>query len=79
MDVKTEHNSNYRHAAVVLKSLTHAMANKFLAQLDPSLSQKIVMEMRETRVTANNLREAIDCLRSEGIGSDFVSENSFYP
>lgn len=59
--------SNYRHAAVVLKALTRATANRFLAKLDPALSQAIVMEMRRTRVTATNLREAIDKLQSEGI------------
>lgn len=61
--------SNYRYAAVVLKSLTKSTANRFLAQLDPALSQKIVMEMRQTRVTASNLREAIAKLKIEGIGS----------
>lgn len=61
--------SNYRHAAVVLKSLTTATANRFLAKLDPALSQQIIMEMRRTRVTAINLREAIEKLKSEGIGT----------
>ena len=75
MTTNSENYSNYRHAAVVLKSLTNATADKFLAQLDPSLSQKIVMEMRQTRVTANNLRDAIASLKSEGIGSDFVSKS----
>ena len=74
MTINSKSYSNYRNAAVVLKSLTKATANKFLAQLDPSLSQKIVMEMRQTRVTANNLSEAIASLKSEGIGSDFVSK-----
>lgn len=59
--------SNYRHAAVVLKSLTTATANRFLAKLEPSLSQKIVMEMRRTKVTALGLREAIEKLKSEGL------------
>ena len=75
MTIDSKNYSNYRHAAVVLKSLTHATADKFLAQLDPSLSQKIVVEMRQVRVTANNLREAIACLKSEGIGSGFVSKS----
>ena len=72
MTINSKSFSNTRHAAVVLKSLTQATANKFLAQLDPSLSQKIVVEMRQTRVTANNLREAIAKLKSEGIGSNSV-------
>ena len=53
------HTTNYRHAAVVLKSLPKKTANQFLADLDPLQSQKIVMEMRRTCVTAANLREAI--------------------
>ena len=36
--------SNYRHAAVVLKSLPKKTADKFLADLEPLQSQKIVME-----------------------------------
>ena len=75
MTINSKSYSNYRHAAVVLKSLTKATANKFLAQLDPTLSQKIVIEMRQTRVTTNNLREAIARLKSEGIGPSFASNS----
>ena len=60
---------NYRHAAVVLKSLTKRTADRFLNKLEPSVSQLIVMEMRRTRVTASNLREAIEKLKAEGIGT----------
>lgn len=59
--------SNYRHAAVVLKSLPKQTADKFLADLDPLQSQKIVMEMSRTRVTAGHLREAIAKLKAEGL------------
>lgn len=69
--------SNYRHAAVVLKSLPKKTANQFLADLDPLQSQKIVMEMRNTRVTAANLREAIAQLKANGLGdSSAVYNNS---
>jgi flagellar motor switch protein FliG len=59
--------SNYQHAAVVLKSLTKATADRFLATLAPELCQQIVMEMRQTHVTASNLREAIERLKLEGL------------
>ena len=59
--------TNYRHAAVVLKSLPNTTANRFLADLDPLQSQKIVMEMKETRVTAANLSEAIAQLKANGL------------
>lgn len=62
--------NNYRHAAVVLKSLPQKTANQFLADLDPLQSQKIVMEMRRTRVTAANLREAIAQLKANGLGAE---------
>ena len=59
--------TNYRHAAVVLKSLPSKTANQFLADIDPLQSQKIVMEMKETRVTAANLSEAIAQLKANGL------------
>ena len=67
--------SNYRHAAVVLKSLPQKTANQFLAGLDPLQSQKIVMEMRQTRVTAANLREAIAKLKADGLGGSSDNES----
>jgi len=67
--------TNYRHAAVVLKSLSKKTANNFLANLDPVLSQRIVMEMRHTQVTAANLREAIARLKAEGLGDSNGSES----
>lgn len=66
--------TNYRHAAVVLKSLPKKTADHFLADLDPLQSQKIVMEMRHTRVTAANLREAIAKLKADGLGGSTKSE-----
>jgi len=67
--------TNYRHAAVVLKSLPSNTANQFLANLDPLLSQKIVMEMRHTRVTASNLRAAIEKLKADGLGESAGRES----
>jgi len=62
--------TNYRHAAVVLKSLPKKTANQFLANLDPLQSQKIVMEMRHTHVSAASLREAIAKLKADGLGAN---------
>jgi flagellar motor switch protein FliG len=69
------HTTNYRHAAVVLKSLPKKIANKFLAGLDPLQSQRIVMEMRGTQVTAANLREAIARLEADGLGDSSSGES----
>ncbi len=68
--------TNYRYAAVVLKSLPIKTANQFLADLDPLQSQKIVMEMRRTRVTAANLREAIAQLKANGLDDSSNHENT---
>ena len=60
--------SNEKHAAVILKCLPRATADRFLAALDTESCSNIVQLMKDVEVTTEKLQAAIVRLESEGLG-----------
>ncbi len=60
--------SNEKHAAIILKCLPRAKADRFLEALDPESCSSIVRLMQDIEVTTDKLQAAIARLESEGLG-----------
>ena len=68
--------SNEKHAAVVLKCLPRATADRFLESLDSEACSNIVQLMQHVDVTAEKLKAAIALLEKEGLGESISSGQS---
>ena len=68
--------SNQKHAAVILKCLPRATADRFLAALDTESCSNIVHLMKNVEVTTEKLQTAITLLESEGLGGTKSSSPS---
>ena len=68
--------SNQKHAAVILKCLPRATADRFLAALDAESCSNIVHLMKHVEVTTEKLQAAIALLEKEGLGGSIVSGQS---
>jgi len=60
--------SNEKHAAVILKCLPRATADRFLAALDPESCSNVIHLMEHVEVTTEKLQAAIARLESERSG-----------
>jgi len=65
--------SNQKHAAVILKCLPQATADRFLARLDAESCSNIVHLMEHVEVTTEKLKAAIALLEREGQGGSSIS------
>ena len=68
--------TNEKHAAVILKCLPTATADRFLAALEPEACSAIVSLMENTEVTTDKLHAAIALLEREGLNSGVGSAKS---
>lgn len=70
--------SNEKHAAVILKCLPRATADRFLAALEPESCSRVVHLMKNVEVTTEKLQAAIARLESAGLGGS-ISPDQVVP
>jgi len=68
--------SNEKHAAVILKCLPRATADRFLASLDAESCSNVIHLMTNIEVTTEKLQAAIAQLESEGLGEARQAQGS---